>query len=400
MTASYLPDIDIPFPKPKTEWIPPEVFRLGDPTRPTDSGTADGDAGHNGDSDSSKVVPLRQAREPRMLVSRSLAEVEMRSIEWLDKPLWQRAAFHLVAGKKGAGKGTCLADLSSRVTNGELFDKPMNVLLLSSEDSDSIDIKPRVVAAGGDVNRIHTINDRVILPDDVDALKQHALGIGEVGLFAIDPIGNHLGGINTDAEGPVRTAIAPLNDLADELDCLLIGVRHLKKDTQAGALASVLGSTAWVDVPRSVIVMAADDEEEMLFHIEARAGNRGPSGQGRAFRIELVAVEGLSEPVTRAVEIGNSGKSVENLLGGKRESKSGRARELLLELLDGVPQMESDALDAQVAREANCSARTVRNLRMAMNKEGLLRSFPERDESGNVACWYVARTNATTDAAA
>jgi putative DNA primase/helicase len=386
VTASDLSDQDIEFPAPKTRPLTEEEWRLTSDEKRTKS------KGEN-------VVPLRKSKEPRILVSRSLADIDMRSIEWLDRPLWQRAAFHVVAGKKGTGKGTYLASLSSRVTRGALFGRPMNVLLLSSEDSDAIDLKPRVVAAGGDVKRIHTINDRVVLPDDIAALEDLALWIGDVGLFAIDPIGNHLGGENTDAEGRVRNAIAPLNDLADELDCLLIGVRHLKKDTQAGALASVLGSTAWIDVPRSVIVMAADDEDELLFHIEVVAGNRGPSGQGRAFRIELVSVEGLLEPVTRAVEIGDSGKSVEMLLGGKRETKSGKARELILEVLAGVPEMESDALDAQVANQANCAARTVRDVRIAMNKEGLLRSIPIRDEYGIVKTWHVARTKAA-DAAA
>ena len=86
--------------------------------------------------------------EPRKLEFRSLAAVEMRSIEWLDKPLWQRAAFQLVAGRKGAGKGTYLAGLAARASRGELFDRPVNVLVLATEDSDEIDVKPRVVAAG------------------------------------------------------------------------------------------------------------------------------------------------------------------------------------------------------------------------------------------------------------
>src|SRR5262245_4189722 len=43
---------------------------------------------------------------------RSLAEVEEKSIRFLDKPLWQRGAFHLLVGQKGSGKGTYLALLA------------------------------------------------------------------------------------------------------------------------------------------------------------------------------------------------------------------------------------------------------------------------------------------------
>jgi hypothetical protein len=49
---------------------------------------------------------------------RQLAAVEMRSIEWLDRPLFQRAAFQLVVGRKGAGKGTYLAGLAARASQG------------------------------------------------------------------------------------------------------------------------------------------------------------------------------------------------------------------------------------------------------------------------------------------
>jgi hypothetical protein len=97
--------------------------------------------------------------------------------------------------------------------------------------------------------------------------------------------------------------------------CLLIGVRHLsEKETSKGALSAILGASAWVQVPRAVLAVAADDEQEMHFHIAVVGGNRSARGAGRAFRIELADV-GLKEPVTRAVELGASEKSVNDLLG-------------------------------------------------------------------------------------
>jgi hypothetical protein len=298
------------------------------------------------------VKPLRVRR---------LADVEMRSIEWLDKPLFQRAAFQLVAGKKGSGKGTYLCGLAARVTRGELFERPMNVLVIASEDSDEIDVKPRVRAACGDDERIFTVAEPVRLPRDIERIGVTARDIGDVGLIIIDPIGNHMGGANTDAEGSVRDAIAPLNDLANELGALIIGVRHLSKDTSRGALGSVLGSTAWVDVPRAVLAVAADDEEEMLFHIAVVAGNRSARGNGRSFRIDLADV-GLKEPVTRAVDLGDSAKSVDALLSDAAENR-GRAVKraaaedvILQELASGTRSL--DELKAKVAAETGASGET------------------------------------------
>jgi hypothetical protein len=110
---------------------------------------------------------------------RRLADVEMRSIEWLDRPLFQRAAFHLLTGKKGTGKGTYIAMLAAKVTRGELFELPMNVLLVSSEDSAEIDLKPRITAAGGDDRHVYTITGEFRLPRDIPALVDTARRIGK-----------------------------------------------------------------------------------------------------------------------------------------------------------------------------------------------------------------------------
>ncbi len=89
----------------------------------------------------------RNGSNPIGLPYRCLADVEMKPIVYLDRPLFQRSAFHLLCGKKGVGKGTYLALLAAKVTLGA-FGEPGNVLLISSEDSDELDVKPRVRAAG------------------------------------------------------------------------------------------------------------------------------------------------------------------------------------------------------------------------------------------------------------
>ena len=157
-----------------------------------------------------------------------LSEIEMRSIVFLDRPLWQASAFHLVAGRKGVGKGTMIADLAARFTRGELGDR-RKVVWIGSEDSASIDIGPRVVAAGGDPQRVPVVRDWIQLPRDIDALSNTVAAIGEVGLVIIDPIGNHIAGKSSNAETDIRDAIGQLNRLADEHECLVLGVRHLSE---------------------------------------------------------------------------------------------------------------------------------------------------------------------------
>lgn len=326
---------------------------------------------------------------------RDLDDVVMRSIVFLDRPLWQRAAFQLVIGRKGVGKGTYGAGLAARVTLGELYDRPMNVLILASEDSDEIDIKPRIVAAGGDPKRVHTLAEAMLLPRDVPRLRAAALEIGDIGLITLDPIASYVRG-DTHAEDPVRDAIDPLNDLANELDCLLIGVRHLsEKDATKGALAATLGASAWVQVPRAVVAVAADDAQDLLFHIGVASGNRSARGAGRTFRIELVDVDGLDEPITRAVETGVSAKNIDDLLRNGEERrrdapKRDTAGEIILRELTLEPR-SLDYLKAKCAAEGVDSGDTVWRAANLLKAEGQV----DRGNSGPGTPWLWFLTSAS-----
>ena len=77
----------------------------------------------------------------------------------------------------------------------------------------------------------------------------------------VDPVSNHITGKNSNSETEVRDAIAPLNHLSDELGFLLVGVRPpLQKECRNGVLAAILGSSAWVQVPRAVVAAVRDSE--------------------------------------------------------------------------------------------------------------------------------------------
>jgi hypothetical protein len=60
--------------------------------------------------------PTQAPHEGKDLIATPFTAIGMRSIEWHEKPLWQRSAFQLLAGPKGAGKGTYLAGLAARVS--------------------------------------------------------------------------------------------------------------------------------------------------------------------------------------------------------------------------------------------------------------------------------------------
>ena len=250
------------------------------------------------------------------LVFGDLSDLVMRPIVFADKPLLQADAFHVLAGRKGVGKGTWLAHVAARITLGELGEKRRVIWIALGEDSYEIDVLPRIVAAGGDPKLVKYLErGRLLLPDSIPALLKYARELGDVGLIIIDPLGGGTGARNTNLDSDVRPAIAPLNQLADLLGCIVIGVRHItNKEVKGGSLAGILGSSDWGNVPRAVLALVHDDNDDGLRHIQVVAGNRVPSSAGRSFRIIGVPIVEGGEPVTLAVDFGDSDKDVDDLL--------------------------------------------------------------------------------------
>jgi hypothetical protein len=331
-----------------------------------------------------------------------LSEVEEKPARFFDRPLLQAGTFHVVSGRKGAGKGTYLSELAARVTKGELGDR-RSVLWVSSEDSPAMDLKPRLAVASGDLGHVHVVNRGWLqLPRDVEWLREEAERIGDVALVIIDPVGNHITGADSNAETAIRDAIGPLNDLADGLDAVVVGIRHLtEKEVKTELRSAVLGSSAWVQVPRVVVGIVEDDEEDDLRHVRVVIGNRVPKGEDQlAFRIVGVERPPHEMPIPRLEWVGASDKDMDKLLQGQAtRSSTAVARDAIIDELSNAPglRMESNALDRAVIERTGLSAKTLRNLRSKMVKEGLIHNTPEKD-AGQFTTWFVCLSlNATRD---
>jgi hypothetical protein len=331
----------------------------------------------------------------------TLAEVEMKPIRFVDKPLWQAGAFHLLVGEKGCGKGTYLALLTAQFTRGELGEKCSVIWVAAGEDSLSLDVKPRIVAAGGNPELVIWPKERLLLPSCVEDIRLLGKTLGDVGLILFDPIAGLFDArrsSNYDAD--VRATIDPLNSLADELDCLVIGVRHFGKDRSRGALQSILGGTDWINVPRAVVGIAMDEKD--VRHIQVMAGNRTARAYGRTFMIEGAQVSDFPEPVTKAVFAGASDQDVEALIENpqaKPSPKGQEAREMMLDILDDEGEVESDTLTARVAQETGLAAKTVKNLKTALKDDGLVKFRPIKsdDDEDKIVGWKVYRSLAPRD---
>lgn len=327
---------------------------------------------------------------------RRLDRVGMRSVEFLWKPFLQRSAFHLLVGRKGAGKGSLLAWIAAQVTTGQIEgdEDPRTVLWISTEDSFEVDVKPRFIAQGGDPRLFLTASRRVRLPDDLDKIEAVAREHG-VGMIVIDPIVGVIGAANTNDEGAIVAAIGGLNDLADRLDLMVIGVRHLGKNLERGVLESVLGSAAWVNTPRAVLGIAQEEDSKVVT-LQVLAGNRSGSRASYDFALTEHQLEGLEEPVSKVVPKGFSHTDVQEVLSKQpKDKKSDLVRDLVLELVaDGTP-MTKESLIPIVFEKVGAGKTTVDRVMTDLKESGQIRwlSRPRREDGTfeTNAPWYFTK---------
>jgi putative DNA primase/helicase len=308
----------------------------------------------------------------------TLADVEPEEVSWLWDKRVPFGKVTIFAGDPGLGKSFVALDLAARVTQdgGE-------VILLSAEDDPADTIRPRLDAAGADVNLVHLLTavrtkgsdgkpiDKVLRLDrDIEqiaqAIKQHP----DTALVIIDPLSAYMGGADSRSDEQVRSILAPLAELASRKGVAIVCIKHLNKGEERSAMYRAGGSIGFVAAARVVwmFVKATDDPERRLMLL--LKCNIGPDPGGLAYRVEEtesgVQVKWESEPVTVRLE------DVLRPPTGRRESAVDAAKDWLKELLANGAVAAKGVEEA--ARQAGLTRATVRRaadaLRIERKREG------------------------------
>jgi putative DNA primase/helicase len=264
----------------------------------------------------------------RQVNAQALSDIPQRRTEWLVPGRVPIGSVTLLAGDPGRGKSLLTASWAAQLTRGEVAGGAGDAVFVSVEDSPSATLRPRLEAAGALVDRIWLPRDEdgdhsLWLPDDMDALRQLVLH-RHARLVVIDPISAHLSvKVNSWQDQSVRTALAPLSQLADELQCAVIAVAHLRKSQGGQAIHRIGGSIGFTGLARSVLLLAndpADSDRRVLAHIICNIAQSAPS---LAYVIESVTqLSAESEPmdVPRLRFDGESRLTADDLLGPAHDS--------------------------------------------------------------------------------
>lgn len=331
-----------------------------------------------------------------------MADVQLEKLEWLWPGYVALGKISLIAGDPGVGKSQLTADLAARVTTGKGFRSssvtgggwtkqgaPGSVVLISCEDDPADTIRPRLEAAGADVERVHLVTGQksqtadgretispLSLQTALDSLELLLSDLGDVRLVIIDPISAYMGSTDTHKNADVRAVLGPLAGLAIKHRVAVVVVSHLNKGSGENALYRVTGSLGFTGQARAVFLVSKDredseDDNKRLFL--SVKNNLAKDNGGFEFHIKEVWLKGGIE--TSKIEWGRVvATSAAEALGASSTggSKLSEAKDFLMRELSAGP-VKQPTLKKE-AKDEDLSWPTVRRakaeLRIEARREG------------------------------
>jgi hypothetical protein len=320
-----------------------------------------------------------------------LADVEPRNVRFLVPGLIPLGTLTLVPGIGGLGKSTWLLARAAELSRGELG-QPGVTLIVSYEDNAKEVLRPRLEAAGADLELVHQVvvaNDAfgaVQLPQHVEELVGLANQV-KARLIIIDPIVAAIDvALDAHKDQHVRFVLARLARLADDLDCAIALVAHLNKTPSLEEHIRLGGSTAFWNACRSVVFVGGspDEDERLIMQRKANYARLRPPERHRIEEIVLPetldAVTG--EPiVTSRMVFAEYASDVEASAvlsahgGAGSEEKSQAAAFFLIRQLRDGGWHESRIVKERAEAEGH-SERTLQRARVELEIEDKREGFP------------------------
>jgi putative DNA primase/helicase len=253
-------------------------------------------------SNGSKPAPRDEPTTARrtLRVARA-SEIRPTKVRWLWRNWIAGDRLVLAGGRPGDGKSTLAIDLAARFSTGSPMpdrsrpDAPINVAVLSAEDSANDTIVPRLLAAGANLDRVSIVGGLVdefnierpwLLPQNVPELREF-IKSAEIRLLIIDPLSAfQSSGVDAHRDGEVRAMLLPLSNMAAELECAVLAIRHHRKGGAADARDAGGGSIAYTAAARIEWTVGTDPADRTRRVLAVSKSNIGKTPRSLVYRIE------------------------------------------------------------------------------------------------------------------
>ena len=307
-----------------------------------------------------KSIVLKEPSKPETVKIIRMSDVELTPVEWLWKPYLPFGKLSVLQGNPGEGKTYFAMHLAAACTNGKLLPnmermEPFNVIYQTAEDGLGDTVKPRLIEAGADLDRVLVIDDSDVQLTLSDERIEKAIIENNARLVIIDPIQAYLGAdVDMNRANEVRPIFMRLGQVAQRTGCAILLIGHLNKAAGMQSLQRGLGSIDIAAAVRSVMFIGKLKHDPTMRILTHEKSSLAPPGVSLAFSL---GDEGGFR------WFGEYDITADEMLSGiepQRETKTQQAKDLICTLLAGGKQVLSEDID-KAALERGIPGRTVRD---------------------------------------
>lgn len=297
-----------------------------------------------------------------------MIDVIQTKIEWLWQPYIPFGKLTIVQGNPGDGKTYLAMQLAAACTNkvelpNRKISEPFNVIYQTAEDGLGDTVKPRLIEAGADLDRVLVIDDtkteQLTLSDD---RIERAIRQNKAKLLIIDPIQAFLGAnVDMNRANEVRPIFRNLGEIAQRTGCAIVLIGHLNKASGMQSTYRGLGSIDFTAAVRSLLFIGKVKDDPNLRVLTHEKSSLAPPGASLAFI--LGDEDGFRW-------IGEYDITADEMLTGsdrRKDTKIHEAKELICGMLAGGKTVLCADIDAAAVKR-EISSRTMRDAKKALGE--------------------------------
>lgn len=220
------------------------------------------------------------------------SSVKQQKVEWLWYPYIPYGKITLLQGDPGEGKSIFILNVAALLTRGACMPdgyqvaKPQTVIYQCAEDNIADTVKPRLVAADADCEKVaYIIDDSVHLTLEDDRIEK-AIMQTEARLFILDPLQAFLSQDgDMQSAGRMRSILGKLSLLAAKYNCAIVLIGHMNKGYSGNSIYRSLGSIDIAAIARSVLMLRRDCTDPRIRYMTPIKTSLSPEGKTIAFSL-------------------------------------------------------------------------------------------------------------------
>lgn len=285
-------------------------------------------------------------------------------MQWLWGPYIPFGKLTIIQGDPGEGKTTLALRLAAACSSGNPLPgmepmEPFNVIYQSAEDGMGDTIKPRLMEAGADLDRVLSIVEDKKQLSLLDERIEKAIREHNARLMILDPIQGYIGSrVDINRANEIRTVLKSVSSVAERTGCAVVLIGHLNKASGSSSAYRGLGSIDFRAAARSVLLIGRLKNDPTVRVIVHDKSSLAPEGKSLAF--------GLGDEEGFRWLDGYDGITSEELLCGfTTETKTAAAEELIRSMLAGGQEIMAENV-FRAAEGKGISRRTVNEAKKAI----------------------------------